>query len=1495
MASHEESPPRSESPPRRATYASMSAGPSHLSNSSSLHSRSTSRPRAHAPLAPSHFFSSSSSSSSSPSSARPTTQRPTTTHRSTLPQQSEEVEDSEDEDEIIVSSVPRRSRPSTQPRSSSWRTRTRPRIPRAPEPISVNLPVKKSSTDDQGWNIRVETSSFAPPSTSTAARELDRDHSTASKKSPPLPTPLTPVVPSQSLPSSSINSIQVPGSAQPECRNDGKWSTPRLLATEGEGGSRAGIWKWETLDVEVEEPPKDSKYKPLGHWINRSRAGEDEACQGRSEDGQTGVEGKQVEPEVGFQTITKAELDGIRPHPNLFFCCKTLSWCLFSELPPSPIPITTAQVPLWRFEPIHDYRKAVKPHEAIHQALYEDTKPPLPDPSLPFDPLSLRTAPHHSFPRRNHPSLCWLKLSWAWSTTGKRILFSNQEFFPSVLGQEVWQNLLNARAESPGISQTPAQAQASSVNFIWRALDDVLFKGETRALPIGGKTFRKSMPWDDISCDIFLSILGYSLTSNGELIVAPDIDHRSPMGQANRARLARAWLELGIWLTDYFNRTNDASMKRETRIKLSPAKSRMVEFAGGDDLTKINSTQLWTQVNPPARSGPVTSSEPAIDPLADRYSAIGCTPDLSDESILRVYDSQIACWPTNSPNFLEALLAISNARSSGTLSTKVVLERSKGFVTHSELINAYSELRLPPPDIHSEANEDDLLGQAFAKRLEEVTHPERRKVLREACKLIAHFKKSELLDVLLETSKEPENPGGTIETLQNEAGKMSPERAYRALEVEKDADEDTILMVYQVRVSDAKDDAEKSKMQSALLALAEFRQSDRLKASAKAEQSLDASTSSWQVGPSANINTPVGITNVANTCYLNSLLQYFFTVRELREAVLAFSPADNATSIDQIRVGGRLVTGAEIDRSRRFVLLLQTLFSQLIHSPLSAVTPETELAYLALVPTKEEHEAEVTKEKNQEPSVQGKAAKDDDDDLIILEPSARESVNTKDSHTGSKSPSVLGKRKTEEKDEDVPMLIDHSSSSTTPSSTLPQLSSPNEVAGSENVLDDDFEMTEASPLPSLSRSSSSTVFGVDERNAKRGRSVDQLPSHELASIDSSSRLSPQAELATGCESSSAIAPPLPPRPHPRPSVLNIKQTKNEQLEVEVSNYMAFGRQNDVTECMDNVMFQIEAALKANMTDESSKENESLLKSIFYGKNRQKLSFRDADGGPTSDPIRSQEEPFFSLLVDVPPTSVDRDIYDGLDAVFDDTLVEIEGRSARRTVSLLQLPPVLQIQLQRVQYDREKGRIFKSNAYLKFPEEINLGRYVEVDETDRVAVHKRALIYTFRNELEYARERLAKLEKNVNQPQQFKDALDHFASIREELGELLTPELSEDTAIEAQDLETEVKSLHKRVEDCRREMHLTWVDAPEYDYELRSVFIHRGTASSGHYFVYQRDSRDSARWLKYNDSVVSIVDREEVFRETTNDTNAYFLVYCRKDRLDAIETVKRELH
>jgi ubiquitin carboxyl-terminal hydrolase 25/28 len=139
--------------------------------------------------------------------------------------------------------------------------------------------------------------------------------------------------------------------------------------------------------------------------------------------------------------------------------------------------------------------------------------------------------------------------------------------------------------------------------------------------------------------------------------------------------------------------------------------------------------------------------------------------------------------------------------------------------------------------------------------------------------------------------------------------------------------------------------------------------------------------------------------------------------------------------------------------------------------------------------------------------------------------------------------------------------------------------------------------------------------------------------------------------------------------------------------------------------------------------------------------RQQLEFND----PTvAEPLRTKEELFFSLLVDVAEEG--RNVYDGLDSVFDDSVVEIEGKQARRRISLVDVPPILQIQLQRVQYNREEQKIFKSNAHMSYAETILMDRYLEVDSTDVEAVARRDRTKACRETMERCRARLYELTK-----------------------------------------------------------------------------------------------------------------------------------------------------
>lgn len=68
------------------------------------------------------------------------------------------------------------------------------------------------------------------------------------------------------------------------------------------------------------------------------------------------------------------------------------------------------------------------------------------------------------------------------------------------------------------------------------------------------------------------------------------------------------------------------------------------------------------------------------------------------------------------------------------------------------------------------------------------------------------------------------------------------------------------------------------------------------------------------------------------------------------------------------------------------------------------------------------------------------------------------------------------------------------------------------------------------------------------------------------------------------------------------------------------------------------------------------------------------------------------------------------------------------------------------------------------------------------------------------------------------------------------------------------------------------------------YQLVAAFMHDGAANFGHYVHYCFDNERS-RWIKYNDSIISVVPESEVFADTSGKSyNAIILCYAEEAKL-----------
>ena len=139
---------------------------------------------------------------------------------------------------------------------------------------------------------------------------------------------------------------------------------------------------------------------------------------------------------------------------------------------------------------------------------------------------------------------------------------------------------------------------------------------------------------------------------------------------------------------------------------------------------------------------------------------------------------------------------------------------------------------------------------------------------------------------------------------------MDEGQAYAQLGIEDRCLEDEMVMtLFEIRVSEIPLKIEQ--LRAALAAIGKARQSRKINGYLNVPQAKQHSLFEW----------PVGLENIGNTCYLNSLLQFYFSVAPLRDIILnRYDEVKMEMTPERLavkQVGNRKVSEKEIERAKK--------------------------------------------------------------------------------------------------------------------------------------------------------------------------------------------------------------------------------------------------------------------------------------------------------------------------------------------------------------------------------------------------------------------------------------------------------------------------------------------------------------------------------------------------------------------------------------------------
>ncbi|CAO3564036.1 unnamed protein product [Mortierella alpina] len=309
----------------------------------------------------------------------------------------------------------------------------------------------------------------------------------------------------------------------------------------------------------------------------------------------------------------------------------------------------------------------------------------------------------------------------------------------------------------------------------------------------------------------------------------------------------------------------------------------------------------------------------------------------------------------------------------------------------------------------------------------------------------------------------------------------------------------------------------------------------------------------------------------------------------------------------------------------------------------------------------------------------------------------------------------------------------------------------------------------------------------------------------------------------------------------------------------------FFEQQDVSETMSILMYRLNAAFQPVLSGKDGKPVDR-FNSLFYVRANRKGVEIDAKTGHKE--VRRIPEDFSTLLLNVKDDATMEELIDEyFDAndeddhpeelsEIDSQLKDASGRT--RTITVTELPSILQIHLMRTHFDRDDKTSYKSNASVSIPKRLYMDPYLESNLEGHQDRLKRMKLW--KGERRKCRRVLEDIKRR-HKAQVLQEKEDISTGTDNDLVLAASGAPGADGA-DGGPAETRDKGVDLKAEQLTKISELTdqlqneTADLHQAEYKIHAVFHHEGGANFGHYWVYILDDQPSgSRWLKYSDDIV----------------------------------------